>query len=200
LLPSWLAQGRLPEDLDLKAEPGAAPAAGSDRPAQRCRGGAPRGRARLRYWRAERLRKGVPVLPRFLLAWGGSGGAPGCGDPHQRPRGAPFPRKGESVGRVSLTRTPSYRTRKARVSGRKPYVAAAGNGGALLFDIVKKHVQGAIVVGATLVVALAGHPQGAPTIWFGARAPTRDRLRHPAIIPTNNQSPSSSCPRSRPRS
>jgi hypothetical protein len=41
-------------------------------------------------------RSGVPVLPRFLLVSddvgrGGSGGAPGCGVPHQRPRGAPFP-------------------------------------------------------------------------------------------------------------
>ncbi len=42
-------------------------------------------------------RSGVPVLPRFLLAdadavgRGGSGGAPGCGVPHQRPRGAPLP-------------------------------------------------------------------------------------------------------------
>ena len=58
-----------------KAERGAAPAGGDliipDRAAivQR-RGGAPRGRARLRYWRAERLRKGVPVLPRFFLAVG----------------------------------------------------------------------------------------------------------------------------------
>jgi hypothetical protein len=31
----------------------------------KCRGGAPRGRARLRHWRAEHPRKGVPVLPRF---------------------------------------------------------------------------------------------------------------------------------------
>ena len=40
--------------------------------------------------------QGVPVLPRFFLVSddvgrGGSGGAPGCGVPHQRPRGAPLP-------------------------------------------------------------------------------------------------------------
>ena len=39
------------------AERGATPEDGLDHPARRRRGGAPRGRARLRYWRVEHPRK-----------------------------------------------------------------------------------------------------------------------------------------------
>jgi hypothetical protein len=108
-----------------------------DRPDLRRRGGAPRGRARLRHWRAERLRKGVPVLPRFLLAHsdevgrGGTGGAPGCGDPHQRPRGAPLP-----LGATC------WSERKARLEpvAWRSRQTTAGTGGAWLFDIVNRQM------------------------------------------------------------
>ena len=66
---------------------------------RRCRGGAPRGRASVTG--AWGTLAGCSGAPRFLLVVsdevgpGGSGGAPGYGVPHQRPRGAPLPHGGQ---------------------------------------------------------------------------------------------------------
>jgi hypothetical protein len=86
--------------------------------------------------------QGVPVLPRFPLAQSdavgreGSGGAPGCGVPHQRPRGAPFPRRPE--GPEGRTRSPARTGRAAMPSAAKPPKRPSGQAERRLFEIVNQ--------------------------------------------------------------
>src|SRR5919197_2268022 len=68
---------------------------------------------------------GAPSFPPRARVRGGNGGAPGCGVPHQRPRGAPFPRKGDDRSRMTC----GYgKTQSPACNGRS---ATAGEGEAL---------------------------------------------------------------------